>query len=370
MPGRPKAELTLTDEERAELTRLIRAGTSAQRDVIRARVVLRSADGVANSDIAEELGLCAHTVGKWRGRFLKHRMSGLTDAPRPKESLRLADAKVAELVRVTLESTPKGATHWSSRLLAKHAGVSQSTVVRVWEAFRLKPHRTDTFSLSTDEHFVAKVRDVVGLYMHPPDHAVVLCVDEKSQIQALERTQPVLPMVLGLPERTTPTYLRHGTTTLFAALDVATGKVIGQCHRKHRAAEFLKFMRRIDAEIPAELDVHVVLDNYATHNTDAVLRWRMKHPRFQFHFTPTYSSWLNQVERWFALLTQRQIKRGVHRSTYTLEQAIRKFIDAHNDDPRPFVWTKSADDILASLQRFCEHTIAQKNMQRIPDSGH
>ena len=333
-------------------------------------MVLLSSEGKANSEIAEELGVCAHTVGKWRSRFVRFRLAGLGDAPRPKESLRLSDQKVAAIVRKTLETKPKGRTHWSSRLLAKQVGVSQSTVSRIWRAFRLKPHRQETFSLSTDEYFVEKVRDVVGLYMNPPDHAVVLCVDEKSQIQALERSQPVLPMRPRTPERATPSYLRHGTTTLFAALDIVTGKVIGECHRRHRAKEFVAFLRTLNREIPKHLDVHLVLDNYATHSTEAVLRWRKRNPRFHFHFIPTYSSWLNQVERWFALLTERQIKRGAHRSTRALERAIREFIDAHNDDPKPFIWTKTADQILTSVARFCQLTLDLRDMQRTADSGH
>lgn len=254
--------------------------------------------------------------------------------------------------------------------MAKHVGLSQTTVSKIWRAFQLKPHRTSTFSLSTDPNFVPKVRDVVGLYMNPPDHAVVLCVDEKSSIQALERGQLVLPMTLGANERATATYLRHGTTSLFAALDVATGHVIGRCYARHRSEEFLRFLKTIDREVPKELDVHLVLDNLATHNTDAVLRWRRRHPRFQFHFTPTYSSWLNLVERWFALLTERQIKRGVHRSTYALERDIRAFIEVHNEDPKPFVWTKTADQILASVSRLCESLLDRRDLQRKANSGH
>lgn len=368
--GRPKAEIVLFEGEREELERMARNPTSAQRDALRARIVLRCSERIPDIHVAAELEIDVQTVRKWRRRFLEYRILGLTDAPRPKDSLRLSDRKVAELVRTTIEKKPKGATHWSTRLLAKHAGVSQTTVSRVWRAFRLKPHRRETFSLSTDPYFVEKVRDIVGLYLQPPDHAVVLCVDEKSQIQALERCQPVLPMTVGVPERATPSYLRHGTTTLFAALDVATGKVIGQCHRKHRSREFIKFLRKIDSEVPAELDVHLVLDNYATHNTDEVLRWRRRHPRFYFHFTPTYSSWINQVERWFALLTERQLKRGVHRSTSALEKAIRDFLSANNDDPQPFIWTKTADQILGSIARLCQLTLDHRDMVRKPDSGH
>ena len=368
--GRPKPKLVVEDAERAELERVVRAPTSAQRDVLRARIVLLSDEGHPNTVVAEKVGACVHTVGKWRQRFIDFGLQGLLDAPRPKESLRLSDQKVTEIVRATLEKKPRGATHWSTRLMARHAGVSQATVSKIWRAFQLKPHRRTTFSLSSDEYFTEKVRDVVGLYMNPPDNAVVLCVDEKSQIQALERGQLVLPMTISRTERATATYRRHGTTSLFAALDIATGHVIGKCYRKHRATEFVKFLRCIDRAVPSDLDVHVVLDNYATHNTDAVLRWRRRHPRFQFHFTPTYSSWLNQVERWFALLTERQIKRGVHRSTYALEQAIYDFLEAYNDDPTPFIWTKSADQILASVSRLCERLLDRDEMQRKANSGH
>lgn len=368
--GRPKAPLVLDDATREHLERIVRAPTSAQRDVLRARMILLSAQGLTNQAVGASVGVTGQTVGKWRRRFIEFGVAGLTDAPRPKESLRLSDRKVTEIVRATLETKPRGATHWSTRLMAKHAGVSQSSVSKIWRAFHLKPHRTSTFSLSKDPNFTAKVRDVVGLYMNPPDHAVVLCVDEKSQIQALERGQLVLPMTIGHSEKATPTYMRHGTTSLFAALDVATGHVIGKCYQQHRSEEFLKFLKLIDREVPKDLEVHLVLDNLSTHNTPAVLRWRRRHPRFHFHFTPTYSSWLNLVERWFGLLTERQLKRGVHRSTTALERAIREFIDAHNDDPKPFVWTKTADQILASVSRLCEQLLERRDMQQKADSGH
>ena len=368
--GRPKAPLVLDEDTRAELERVVRAPTSAQRDAMRARIVLLSAEGHTNKDVGKMLGVHGHTVGKWRKRFIAYGIPGLTDAPRLKEPLRLSDKKVTQIVRATLETKPRGATHWSTRLMAKHVGVSQSSVSKIWRAFHLKPHRTSTFSLSKDPNFTAKVRDVVGLYMNPPDHAVVLCMDEKSQIQALERGQLVLPMTMGHSERATPTYKRHGTTSLFAALDVATGHVIGKCYRQHRADEFLKFLKHIDRNVPKELDVHLVLDNLSTHNTPAVLGWRRRHRRFHFHFTPTYSSWLNLVERWFSLLTERQLKRGVHRSTHALERAIRDFIEVHNEDPQPFIWTKSADQILSSVSRLCESLLERHEMQRNPDSGH
>jgi transposase len=288
-------------------------------------------------------------------------MDGLAETPRPNVHRKLQDDKVERVVRLALEHMPNRATHWSTRMMAKRTGVSRSSVSRIWRAFRLKPHRRGTFTLSTDDLFVEKVRDVVGLYMNPPDHAVVLCVDEKSQIQALNRSQPVLPMVFGQPERVTPTYLRHGTTTLFAALDIATGKVIGECYPQHRSTEFRRFLRRIDTQVPADLDVHAIVDNYATHNHPTIKQWLGRHKRFHVHFTPTYSCWLNLVERWFGLLTERQIKRGVHRSTRELENAIHHYIDVHNEDPKPFVWTKSADEILASVTRFCQLTLEQAN---------
>lgn len=362
MPGRPKTPLNLQPEDRKSLENLVKRPSSSQQLVARARCILLSADGWPNSDIAFEVGLCAHSVGKWRRRFIELGIEGLGDLPRPKLSRRVPDEKVAEVIRKTLELKPANSTQWSTRSMAKHVGLSQATISKIWRTFELKPHRSSTFTLSNDPHFVEKVRDIVGLYMSPPDNAVVLCVDEKSQIQALERTQPVLPMVPGHPERQTPTYLRHGTTTLFAALNVATGKVIGSCHQKHRARDFIQFLNKINREVPKELEVHVVLDNYATHSTDAVVRWRKRHRRFHFHFTPTYSSWINQVERWFALLTQHQIKRGSHRSTQELNKAIRDYLAKHNEDPKPFVWTKDADQILAAISRHCVRTVERENM--------
>src|SRR5215217_3566460 len=351
------ATITLTGEERSSLESYARRRKTAQALAMRARIVLRCADGGQDKVIAEELGIDRNTVGRWRRRFAKLRLQGLHDEPRPGAPRTITDREVKRIITDTLESTPKGATHWSTRDMAKHAGLSHSTVGRIWRAFGLKPHRSETFQLSNDPLFVDKVRDIVGLYMDPPEHAVALCVDEKSQMQALNRSQPVLTMLPARPELQTHTYVRHGTTALFAALDVATGKVIGQCRRRHRAAEFLKFLKQIDDSVPAELDVHIVLDNLSTHKTPAVHRWFLRHPRFHLHFTPTYSSWLNQVERWFALLEQKQLKRGAHRSTAELENAVYEFIDVSNDNPRPFIWTKSADDILASLERFCGRTL-------------
>jgi transposase len=283
---------------------------------------------------------------------------------------KLADERVEEIVRLTLESRPKGSTHWSTRKLAREANASQSSISRVWRAFHLKPHRSRTFTLSTDEFFVEKVRDIVGLYMSPPDHAVVLCLDEKSQIQALERTQPVLPLVFGQSERATATYARHGTTNLFAALDIKTGKVIGECYALKRAAEFRRFLGRVEQDVPAELDVHLVVDNSSIHNTPVIQRWLKRHRRFHLHFTPTYSSWINLVERWFAKLTNDALRRGSHLDTRELRHAIELYIEETNDDPTPFVWTKSADEILASVARFCARTLDQAIPRRSTDSGH
>jgi len=306
--------------------------------------------------IAEKLGVNRNTVNRWRKRFSESRLDGLLDEPRPGAPRKVSDDDVERVVTMTLESTPKNATHWSTRSLAAETGLSHMTVARIWRAFGLQPHRTETFKLSKDPLFVEKVRDIVGLYMNPPEHALVLCVDEKSQMQALDRTQPLLPMRPGQAERRTHDYVRHGTTSLFAALDIATGEVIGECHRRHRAQEFKKFLNTIDAAVPAEFDVHLVLDNYGTHKTPAIQRWFARRPRFHVHFTPTSASWLNQVERWFAELTRRQIQRGVHRSVRQLEQAVRSYIEANNEDPRPFVWIKTADQILESVRRFCLRT--------------
>lgn len=353
--------IELTEAEREELVRLSRKHTGAQGLAFRARIVLKAAEGMTNLRIAERLETTRATVAKWRDRFAASRLSGLLDEPRPGRPREVGDNKVEEIVERTLHSRPRGATHWSRRVLAKEVGVSPATVNRVWRAFGLQPHRSETFALSNDPLFIEKVRDVVGLYMSPPKNAVVLCVDEKSQIQALDRTQPLLPMAPGTPERQTPTYSRHGTTSLFAALDVATGHVIGEIHRRHSAKEFLSFLRTIDKNVPEGLDVHVIMDNLGTHKTAAVTRWFVRHPRFHAHFTPTYSSWLNQVERWFALLEQRQLKRGVHRSVPSVEQAIREFIEVCNEDPKPMRWTKTADEILGSIARYCS---------RISDPGH
>lgn len=355
--GRPPRPVELTSEQKQDLERWARGRTVSHQLVQRARIILLCAEGKGTGEVAELVGVWPRTVTKWRKRFAEGGVEALTDLPRPKTTRKLSDEKVEQIVRLTLNTKPKGQTHWSSRQLAEKLGVSQSSVSRVWRAFKLQPHRLGTFTLSTDDFFVEKVRDVVGLYMNPPDNALVLCVDEKSQIQALERGQPVLPMVFGQPKRKTPNYLRHGTTTLFAALDIATGKVIGECHRKHRAVEFRKFLNTINREVPKELEVHIVMDNYATHKTPEIRRWLKRHRRFHFHFIPTYSSWLNQVERWFALLTQRALKQGVHRSTEELERAIHEYLDAHNEDPKPFVWKKSADEIIAAVTRHCQRVL-------------
>jgi transposase len=345
--------LVLSQDERDMLEQWTRRRTTAQALAQRARVVLECAAGKANRTVARELRLNEDTVGKWRQRFMAQRVDGLLDEPRPGAPRTVSDAQVEQVVTLTLERTPREATHWSTRAMAARCGLSQSTVARIWRAFGLQPHRTESFKLSKDPLFIEKVRDIVGLYLDPPDRALVLCVDEKSQIQALDRTQPLLPMRPGQVERRTHDYVRHGTTSLFAALDVKTGEVIGRCHRRHRAIEFRKFLDTIDAAVPAELDVHLVVDNYATHKTPLIRRWLAKRPRYHMHFTPTGASWLNQVERWFALLTQRQLRRGVHRSTRALEAAITQYIALVNEHPKPFVWTKSADEILASVERFC-----------------
>jgi transposase len=309
-----------------------------------------------NIDVAEQFGVSKQMVGKWRQRFIDRRIDGLLDEPRPGTPRKITDEDIERVIVQTLETTPRDATHWSVRSMAKESGISRTTVHRIWRAFSLQPHRSETFKLSKDPLFVEKVRDIVGLYLDPPEKALVLCVDEKSQIQALDRTQPLLPMRLGQPECQTHDYVRHGTTSLFAALDVATGEVIGECHRRHRALEFKKFLTTIDAEVPENLDVHLIMDNYATHKTPAIRRWLVKHPRFYVHFTPTSASWINLVERWFATLTAKQIRRGTFRSTLQLEATIKEYIAISNEDPKPFIWTKTADEILESIARFCLRT--------------
>ena len=354
--GRPIPELTLSYVEREMLQNWARRPKSAQALALRARMILRCAEGLTNTQVAGLVHVRIATVGKWRQRFVERRLDGLLDEPRPGAPRKVSDADVERALAMTLESTPRDATHWSTRSLAKESGLSRSTIGRIWRAFALQPHRSETFKLSKDPLFIDKVRDIVGLYMDPPDRALVLCVDEKSQIQALNRTQPLLPMRPGQVERRTHDYKRYGTTSLFAALDVATGTVIGELHRRHRSAEFRKFLDTIDNAVPGDLDIHLILDNYGTHKTAAIGRWLAKRPRFHVHFTPTSSSWLNLVERFFAALTEKQIRRGAHRSVRELETAIKQYLAVTNESPKPFVWTKSADEILASVARYCTRT--------------
>jgi len=360
MAGRHLAPLVVSDEERSELKSLATRRKTAQALALRARIVLVCAEGGQNKDIAAKLGLDKTTVGKWRRRFVEQRVDGLRDEPRSGAPRTIADERIEAIIVQTLESLPADATHWSSRGMAKVSGLSVSSVQRIWRAFGLQPHRMETFKLSTDPHFVAKVRDVVGLYVSPPQHAIVLCVDEKSQIQALDRSQPMLPMRPGQPARRSHDYTRHGTTSLFAALDIATGHVIGKCYGRHRAAEFRKFLDEIEAAVPGGLDVHLIMDNYATHKTPLIRKWLAKRPRWHVHLTPTSSSWLNQVERFFALLTDKKIRRGIYRSVNALRADIASFISHHNADPKPFKWTKSADHILASIERFCRYNSTAK----------
>jgi transposase len=350
--GRPKKELKLTTEEREELQRLARRRLESSATVLRARLILRCSSGVDNVDVAEDLGVTSATVCKWRSRFIDRRLDGLLDEPRVGRPRSVSDTDVERIVDVTLFGRPKKGTHWSSRTLAKELGLSQSAVARAWKAFGLRPDRAESFSLSKDPQFIEKLRDVVGLYMAPPENALVLCVDEKSQMQALDRSQPLLPMTPAHPERRTPTYRRHGTTSLFAALDIASGRVIGKTFRRHRAIEFRKFLDEIDRQVPVEFDIHLVMDNYATHKTDMIKRWLLRHPRFHVHFTPTTSSWLNLVESFFSIVERNVTSRGVHRSTRALEKDVREFLEAHNQDPKPFVWTKTADQILSSIKRY------------------
>jgi transposase len=359
--GTKLAALVLTDDERETLERWARRPTTAQALAMRCRIVLACAEGGPNTEVAERLGLSRSTVNKWRARFVERRLDGLHDEPRPGAPRSITDDDVERVIVKTLEETPRDATHWSTRSMASATGMSQSAVTRIWRAFGLKPHLVDSFKLSPDPLFIEKVRDIVGLYLNPPDAAVVLCVDEKSQIQALDRTAPILPLIPGTPERRTHDYKRNGTTNLFAALDVASGNVIAEMTPRHRAEEFRRFLNLIDKEVPDGLDVHVIVDNNATHKAPTIKRWLVRHPRFTLHFTPTYSSWLNLVERWFAELTNRWLRRSTHHSVRDLVASIRTWIAIWNEDPKPFVWHKTADEILDTLANYCE---------RISDSGH
>lgn len=361
MPNPVPPVVVLTEDERSQLVSWSRRSTSANALAVRSRIVLAAADGLNNTAIADKLDIHVSSARKWRTRFVADRLDGLSDEPRPGRPRTVLDEQVEAVITATLESTPRDATHWSTRSLAAELKMSQSAVSRIWRAFGLAPHKQDSWKLSKDPLFVEKVRDIVGLYLNPPERAMVLCVDEKTQIQALNRTQPVFPMLPGTPARASHDYVRHGISSLYAALDLATGKVIGSLHSRHRAQEFLAFLKKIDAEVPADLDCHVVLDNASTHKTPAVKRWLTAHPRFVLHFTPTSSSWLNLVERWFAELTTKKLRRGTHTSVRQLNTDIRTWIQTWNDDPKPYVWTKTADQILNSVANYCH---------RINDSGH
>jgi transposase len=356
MPSPKAVSIELTAGEREQLESWARRRTTAQALALRARIVLAAAEGLSSSQIARDVEVSVATVRKWRNRFAADRLDGLPDEPRPGRPRTITDQMVDAVITKTLESSPKDATHWSTRSLARQVGLTQTAVHDIWQAFGLKPHLQERWKLSTDPQFVAKVRDIVGLYLNPPERAVVLAVDEKSQIQALDRTRPILPMLPGTPERATHDYKRHGTSSLYAALDIISGKVIGRLHSRHRAIEFKKFLQTLDQEVPAELDVHLVLDNSSTHKTPEIKRWLLAHPRFKLHFTPTSSSWINLVERWFGELTTKKLKRSAHTSVPALNKDIRAWIETWNEHPQPFVWTKTADQILESITRYCTRT--------------
>lgn len=359
--GRPTQPLNLTPEEREKLAMLARRPKSSQAIAMRARIILACADGMSNGAAANKLRITGATVGKWRERFRVSRLEGLLDEPRPGTPRSITDAQVEDVVTKTLESMPANSTHWSTRLMAEKSGLSQTAIVRIWRAFGLQPHRVENFKFSKDPQFVEKVRDIVALYMNPPDRAIVLCVDEKSQVQALNRTQPILPLAPGVPARQSHDYERHGVTSLFAALDVASGVTISQCYRRHRHQEFIRFLNDIEANLPRGLDVHLVMDNYGTHKVSQVRKWLARHPHYHVHFTPTSASWLNLVERLFAEVTERCVRRGSHTSVRALEKAMLDYLDQRNRDPKPFAWTADADLILGKVGRLCE---------RISDSGH
>ena len=354
--GRPKKPLTLTENERRTLEQWARRPTTAQRLAVRSRVVLACADGLPNRTVAAHVHVSTNSVGKWRERFRVRRLEGLVDEPRPGAPRSVTDDMVVDLITRTLEGPPAHATQWSTRSMAETVEFSKATISRIWQTFGLQTHRVDTFKLSADPQFVEKVRDIVGLYLNPPDHALVLCLDEKSQVQALDRTRPLLPMRPGLPAQQTHDYIRHGTTSLFAALNVATGRVIGECHQRHRHQEFLKFLKRLDAQLPPTGDVHIIMDNYGTHKVPKVIRWFLRHPRYHLHFTPTSASWMNQVERFFAKITTQRIRRGTFENVRALETAIERYLTHHNDHCKPFVWTATADAIFDKVKRFCQRT--------------
>ena len=371
--GRPKVALILTVDEQQRLASLAHRSRSAPQVARRARIILACAEGADSNVVARRLHVTPATVCTWRGRFVRQRLDGLYDEPRPGARRTITDEQIEQVIIRTLETTPRGATQWSTREMAKAMGMSRMAISRAWHAFGLQPHRTETFKLSNDPQLVEKVRDIVGLYLNPPAHAAVFCVDEKPQIQALDRTQPLLPMQPGQIERRTHDYTRHGTTTLFAALNAKTSDVITQFHQRHRSAQFREFLDLIEARVPRALDVHIIMDNYSTHKTALIRNWFAKRPRFHVHFTPTYASWISLVERWFAELTMKQIRRGAYGSVSQLKAGIQAFIDAHQANPKPFVWTKSADEILASIARFAQRTVdarAAHTMSRITGTGH
>jgi transposase len=352
--GRPKKPILIAEEEHEKLRTIALRPKSAQALALRARIVLFCAQGLSNSEVARKLHVTGATVGKWRERFRQFRLEGLLDEPRVGAPRKISDRQVEEVVTKTLESMPPHGTHWSTRLMAKQVGLSQDTIVRIWHAFGLQPHRVESFKLSKDPQFVEKVRDIVGLYMNPPEHAIVLCVDEKSQVQALNRTQPILPLAPGVPARQSHDYERHGVTSLFAALDVASGVAISNCYRRHRHQEFLRFLNEVEANLPADFEVHLVMDNYGTHKVGKVRKWLARHPRYHIHFTPTSASWLNLVERLFAEVTERCVRRGSHTAVRALEKAMLDYLEQRNRDPKPFVWRADADLILGKVQRLCK----------------